>query len=70
MEIPASSFKLRTNAPESRKRFPISQEIIGDGIDRRAAWKQGPDVSHLADQPVRLRFGIADADLFALRFRK
>jgi hypothetical protein len=25
MEITASSFKLRANAPEGRKRFPISQ---------------------------------------------
>jgi len=43
-------------------------EIIGDEIERRVAWKQGADVSRLAGQPVRLRFVMKDADLFALRF--
>gem|GEM_PF-3250570 len=27
IETPASSFKLRPNVPEGRKRFPISQQI-------------------------------------------
>jgi hypothetical protein len=43
-------------------------EIIGDEISRIVSWKQGPDVSRLAGQPVRLRCVIKDADLFALRF--
>jgi len=43
-------------------------EIIGDEIERRVVWKQGTDVSRLAGQPVRLRFVMKDADLFALRF--
>ncbi len=43
-------------------------EIIGDEIERTVVWKQGPDVSKLAGQPVRLRFVLKDADLFALRF--
>jgi hypothetical protein len=45
-------------------------EIIGDGIERVVAWKGGTDVSRLAGQPVRLRFAMKDADLFAMRFRK
>ena len=44
-------------------------EIIGDEIERRVAWKQGADVSRLAGQPVRLRFVMKDADLFALQFQ-
>ena len=44
-------------------------EIIGDEIARRVAWKQGPDVSRLGGQPVRLRFVMKDADLFALQFQ-
>ena len=44
-------------------------EIIGDEIERIVAWKRGPDVSRLAGKPVRLRFVMKDADLFALRFR-
>ena len=43
-------------------------EIIGDEVERSVAWKQGPDVSRLAGQPVRLRFVMKDSDLFALRF--
>lgn len=45
-------------------------EIIGDEIERIVTWKQGPDVSRLAGQPVRLRFVMKDADLFALKFRQ
>jgi hypothetical protein len=44
-------------------------EIIGDEIERIVAWKQGSDVSRLAGRPVRLRFELKDADLFALRFK-
>jgi hypothetical protein len=44
-------------------------ELIGDSIDRVASWRKGPDVSQLAGQPIRLRFGMKDADLFSLRFR-
>ncbi len=44
-------------------------EIIGDEIGRVVAWKGGPDVSQLTGRPVRLRFAMKDADLFAFRFR-
>jgi hypothetical protein len=43
-------------------------EIIGDEIARIVAWNQGADVSRLAGRPVRLRFVMKDADLFALKF--
>lgn len=43
-------------------------EIIGDAIARGVAWKRGPDISGLTGQPVRLRFVMKDAELFALRF--
>lgn len=45
-------------------------ETIGNEIDRVVRWKQGTDVSPLAGKPVRLRFVMKDADLFALRFAK
>ena len=44
--------------------------IIATEISRVVAWKGGPDVSQLTGRPVRLRFAMKDADLFALRFRK
>ena len=43
-------------------------EIIGDEITRTVAWKNGEDLSSLAGRPVRLRFVMHDADLYALRF--
>lgn len=43
-------------------------EIIGDEIVRVVAWKAGSDVGSLTGRPVRLRFILADADLFSFRF--
>ncbi|MEO6738932.1 MAG: hypothetical protein ABIP20_01685, partial [Chthoniobacteraceae bacterium] len=44
------------------------EETFGDSIERVVAWKNGADVSSLSGRPVRLRFVLKDADLFALRF--
>jgi len=44
------------------------QPIYGDQLDAPVTWAGGSDVSTLADLPVRLRFELKDADLFALRF--
>jgi hypothetical protein len=44
-------------------------EIIGDQLDRVVTWTGGSDVASLAGRPVRLRFVLADADLFSFRFR-
>ena len=43
-------------------------EIIGDRIEQTVSWKSGSDLSRLAGQPVRLRFELKDADLFAMQF--
>ena len=50
--------------------FQLSEakELIGNRIEHTVAWKAGDDVSRLAGQPVRLRFVMKDADLYALRF--
>jgi hypothetical protein len=45
-------------------------EIIGDQIERIVSWRHGPDVSRLGGQPVRLRFVMKDAELFAMRFKQ
>jgi hypothetical protein len=42
--------------------------LFGDAIERRVAWKNAPDVGRLAGIPVRLKFILRDADLYALRF--
>ncbi|MBL9124063.1 MAG: hypothetical protein JNG90_10560 [Planctomycetaceae bacterium] len=43
-------------------------ELIGNEIERTYRWKNGEEVAALAGQPVRLRFVLQDADLFAFRF--
>jgi hypothetical protein len=43
-------------------------EIYGDALEREVCWKAGSDLSQLAGRPVRLRFVLSDADLFALQF--
>lgn len=45
-----------------------SVPVFGDEIARVVKWKQGADVGALAGRPVRLRFTMADADLFSLKF--
>lgn len=44
------------------------EPIYGDHIARVVQCNNGSDVSALAGKPVRLRFGMSDADLFSLRF--
>jgi len=55
--IPIEGFKLE-DCPE----------IFGDNLARVVHWKNGNDVSQLAGKPVRLRFVLKDADLYALQF--
>lgn len=43
--------------------------ITGDALDRSVAWKSGADLSVLAGKPVRLRFVMREADLYAIEFR-
>ena len=43
------------------------QELIGNEIERPVTWKGG-DLGKLSGTPVRLRFVMKDADLYALRF--
>ncbi|MFO1022237.1 MAG: hypothetical protein U0903_16325, partial [Planctomycetales bacterium] len=45
-----------------------SAEIFGDAHERKVTWKQGGDVGKLAGKPVRIRFVLRDADLYAYRF--
>ncbi len=45
------------------------EETFGDAIERTVVWKGGRDVSALAGKPIRLRFALKDADLFAYQFQ-
>ncbi len=44
------------------------QEIYGDALAREVCWKGDSDLSSLAGKPLRLRFALSDADLFAFQF--
>ena len=44
-------------------------EIIGNQIARAVAWNGSTDLSALAGTPVRLRFAMKDADLYAVQFK-
>ena len=43
-------------------------EIFGDAIEYQVRWGDRSDLSRLAGEPVRLRFVLSDADLYALQF--
>jgi hypothetical protein len=43
-------------------------ELNTDDLARVVSWKNGSDVSSLAGKPVRLRFRLKDADLYAFQF--
>lgn len=43
-------------------------EIIGDRIEHPVRWTGGHDLTQWAGKPVRLRFELKDADLYAIRF--
>ena len=44
-------------------------ETYGDELERTITWNSNADLRKLARQPVRLRFVLSDADLFAFRFQ-
>lgn len=43
-------------------------ELYGDSLDQPISWKGRREVKPLAGKPIRLRFVIRDADLYAIRF--
>ncbi len=45
------------------------EEHYGDSTDRVISWKQGSDLGALAGRPLRLRFLLKDAHLYAIQFR-
>jgi len=45
------------------------EPLFGDELERIVEWKTGSNLSGFAGRPVRLRFVMKDADVFALSFR-
>ena len=48
---------------------PECYEVFGDQLDRVVEWKSGSKLNKLAGKPVRLRFVMKDADLYAIQFK-
>lgn len=46
-----------------------SRELVGDDVDRKVDWLGRSDLQSLEGIPIRLRFVMKDADLYALQFR-
>jgi hypothetical protein len=53
--------------PVAGHRLTDMQPLFGDELDRTVAWNGGSDLSRLIGKPVRLRFVLKDADIFAFR---
>lgn len=62
--------ELRDEADRPLPGFALADAtpLFGDELEAVVKWKATADVSSLAKKPVRLRFVLKDADLFALRF--
>ena len=45
-----------------------AEELFGDSLEQPVLWKHGADVSAVQGQAVRVRFVLADADLYSYRF--
>lgn len=68
--VGAIRVELLDEAGQAIKSFSADDcvETFGNEIARIVRWKNGPDVSSLAGQTVRLRFVMKDCDLYSLRF--
>jgi hypothetical protein len=70
----AGSVRVEVQGPDGKPLpgFSLSDcdDLFGDSLDREVTWKGRADVGSLAGKPVKLRFVMHDADLYALRFSK
>ena len=69
----AGGLQVQIEGPDERPvpgfAFSDGPEIYGDALERTVKWQRGDDVSPLAGKPIRLRFALRDADLYAFGFR-
>ncbi len=67
------SVKLEIQEPDGKplSGYALGDHVpmVGDAIERTVVWKDGRDLSGLAGKPVRLRFVLQEADIFALQFQ-
>ena len=57
-----------TGSPLAGLSLDRCDEMFGDEIERVVSWGGKSDLSGLVGRPVRLRFAMRDADVWAMRF--
>jgi hypothetical protein len=62
--------ELQDEAGKAHAGFALADcpPVFGDSLDRKVTWTSGGDVYALAGKPVRLRFVLQDADVYAFNF--
>ena len=50
-------------------RWQIAGKIIGDEIEQVVVWRDSSELKQFAGRPVRIRFKMTDADVYAFRVR-
>ena len=69
----AGSIRVELQRPNGRpiRGFTLADcpELYGDEIAGEVRWARGASLRACAGQPVRLRFVLSDADLYALQFQ-
>lgn len=69
----AGEIRIEIQTPEGEPipGFALSDcpPIIGNEIERMAAWTGGASLASLIGRPVRLRIALKDADLYSIQFR-
>jgi hypothetical protein len=67
----AGSLRVEVQSPDGRaiEGFALQdmEPLYGDALDEPVTWRGGRKLSSLAGEPLRLRFVLQDADLYALR---
>ncbi|MGD0091595.1 MAG: hypothetical protein ABSE73_16890 [Planctomycetota bacterium] len=69
----AGSIRVEIQAPDGKALpgYSLSEckPLVGDKIEGSVSWLQGSDVNTLSGKPVRLRYVLNEADLYAMQFR-
>jgi hypothetical protein len=65
----AGSVQIEIQDPDG-KTLATSDPLFGDEFDAAVSWQGGVDLATRAGRPVRLRFVLRDADVYAFHFGK
>jgi hypothetical protein len=63
-------FQTADGSPLEGYSVDACDELIGDELDRIVTWNGSSDVSSLVGKPIRMRFVMKEADVYALQFRE